>query len=279
MKQEIFRINKIFRKGIFEKNNKIPASSTNLNFIKNGKQNNNSEQSKKPNWTKEQDQLLIAISSKMRRNKWTYASKLLRNKSPYQCYVRHKIINPKIKKGRWAQNEDDLLIKLVRVFGHSWNFIAKIIKTRTNKQVRNRYKEYLDESLNKEVFSQAEDLKLLNLYKTLKSNWYKYKLHFPNRSNKRLKSRITFLLAKQENENTRDEQATNSNNEHSKEDDTQSDLERNYFYGDELNDILYEDDKSALLKDLPESKSLLFDEGKTHILSFLTCFVFIVSCI
>ena len=190
MKNEIFCIKKILKN---KKLVEIPIHKKTAIF----KFTKKYENKKKTIWLKEEDDLLINLSHKMKRNKWKLTSTLLTNKSAYQCYLRYKKLNPIIKKGRWSEYEDKFLIKLVNIFGKSWKSISKIIKTRTNKQIRNRYEEYLNENLNKGIFTKEEDRQLISLYADLHDNWFKYKEHIQNRSIKRIKCRINFLINRQ----------------------------------------------------------------------------------
>lgn len=147
-------------------------------------------------WRTDEDQILINIAKLMKRNKWRHASSLLNNKTPNQCYLRYKIINPIIKKGRWSLDEDSKLKDLVNLFGKSWKLISKIMKNRSSKQVRNRYEEHLDENLNKKMFTHEEDEKI---YKYLIEKDYDrktIKTFFPNRSLKMLHNRMIYLKKK-----------------------------------------------------------------------------------
>lgn len=167
---------------------------------------------KKSRWTKQEDEILLRLSQRMKRNKWKFCSLILKNKSSYQCYLRFKKINPNILKGRWSEAEDKQLLKLVGIFGKSWKSIAKIMKTRTNKQIRNRYEEHLSEHLNKGIFSKEEDEKLKMLYNGLEGNWFKYKEYFPDRPIKKLKNRIHFLINRQKIIKKKNYSCSNNNN-------------------------------------------------------------------
>lgn len=145
-------------------------------------------------WTVDEDLILLDCEKKPKRNKWKICASKLKNKTPYQCYLRYKKINPNIKKGRWTEIEDKQVIELVNMFGKSWKSIAKIIKNRSNKQIRNRYEEHLCETLNKGLFTKEEDEKLIHLYKKYEKNWCEYKKNFKDRSIKRIKGRIVFLI-------------------------------------------------------------------------------------
>lgn len=90
-------------------------------------------------WTEEEDKLLISLYSEKRRKKWVNIAKYFKNKSKKECMLRYLRINPKIKKGKWAADEDKKLYFLVKQFGFSWSFISKVLKDRNHKQIRARY--------------------------------------------------------------------------------------------------------------------------------------------
>ena len=100
---------------------------------------------KKITWTEEEDKMLLeSYKTFSRDSRWKLISAVLKIKSPNQCYRRYKTINPVFKKGRWSKEEDYLLLKLVNFFGRNWTFISKILKNRSNKQIRDRYEDHLN---------------------------------------------------------------------------------------------------------------------------------------
>lgn len=86
-----------------------------------------------------EDQILLSLGKNAKRNKWKNCALMLSEKTSYQCHLRYKMINPNIKKGRWSKSEDKQLLQLVGIFGKTWSSFAKIMKNRSNKQIRNRY--------------------------------------------------------------------------------------------------------------------------------------------
>jgi hypothetical protein len=103
------------------------------NALKKGKRN------RKAGWTKEEDHLLLSLTKKNVRNKWSEITKYFTHKSPALCQLRYLKINPSIKKGRWNPEEDIKLTNLINDFGFSWTFISKFFKDRNAKQIRSRY--------------------------------------------------------------------------------------------------------------------------------------------
>lgn len=192
MKKEIFCIirDKNQKKFIDSANPNNQKSQTRLIF----KIAKKTKKTKISKWSNEEDQILLTLGQKAKRNKWKKCSLMLNNKTSYQCYLRFKKINPNIKKGRWTESEDRQLLELVNIFGKSWSSIAKIMKNRSNKQIRNRYEEHICESLNKGLFTREEDEKLIFLFNDFQKNWFQYKKYFKDRSIKQLKTRIIYLI-------------------------------------------------------------------------------------
>jgi len=150
---------------------------------------------KRSNWTKEQDSLLLQAANLTKHKRWLLASKLIKEKTPFQCHMRFKLLNPNLKKGKWTVEEDTKLIGLVAIFGKSWNIISKIFKNRSNKQVMNRYEEYLNNAEDfEDYFSEAEDQVIIQNYPQFGKKWNLYVNVLKNRSSKKIKKRFFLLL-------------------------------------------------------------------------------------
>ena len=100
-------------------------------------------------WTEEEDKALIYYSSMYQERHWEDVSKHFANKTALQCFSRFNRIRPGIIKGKWTQEEDNKIIELVALYGKNWSAIAKLFKTRNGKQIRDRYINVLDPSINK----------------------------------------------------------------------------------------------------------------------------------
>lgn len=121
-------------------------------------------------WTEQENKVIIELGKLKKKNKWIIASNLLKTKNSIQCYYRYISINPSIKKGRWTLKEDQMLIYLVKNFGKNWKVISKILKNRTNRQIKNRYNIINIVISNKEcsnIFPQNADDFILKSYSSL----------------------------------------------------------------------------------------------------------------
>lgn len=127
----------------------------------------------KNKFTPEEDELLLSLAVKYKGKKWKEVSSHFANKSYIQCFSRYKRIRPGIKRGAWSPDEDRKIYAAVLKYGRAWAKIAKIIKTRNGKQVRDRYINVLDPEINKGFFTLYEDEAIMRYYAIYGSQWAK----------------------------------------------------------------------------------------------------------
>jgi hypothetical protein len=95
------------------------------------------------------------------------------------------------RKLKFTQEEDDLLSFLVHVQGsHDWKTIAAQMRGRTVRQCRERWKYYLDPSLNKGNWTDAEDQLLFAKHQEIGPRWAQIAAFFGSRSDIDLKNRF-----------------------------------------------------------------------------------------
>ena len=100
--------------------------------------------------------------------------------------------------------EDEKLIELVNNLGTKcWTAIAKQMPGRNARQCRERQKQYLDPSINKDDFTEEEDKLLLEKIQQLGTEWKEIKNFFLNRTETQLKNRFNFLLLRETNKQSR----------------------------------------------------------------------------
>ena len=147
-------------------------------------------------WTKEEDKQLIELVQSHNEKKWKEISNFFHNKNPLQCFSRYKRIKPGVNKGSWNKEEDDEILKLIKIHGTNWSLISKIIKTRNNKQIRDRYINILAPNLNKKKFSFEEDMLIIKLYKEFGAKWSRIHTYFKNRTTDMIKNRFHSSIKK-----------------------------------------------------------------------------------
>ena len=99
-------------------------------------------------WTKEEDELLIDLYNKLGKN-WSSISKQMPQRTGKQ--IRDRFLNTldnNLDRGKFRQEEDDLIIKWYKVYGNSWSKIAKKLKGRTGDMVKNRFYSSLKSKVN-----------------------------------------------------------------------------------------------------------------------------------
>lgn len=93
-------------------------------------------------WTDFEDQLLTRAVSRWGTNNWTRVARMIGNgRSRSQCSQRwFRCLDPRITKGRWEPEEDEVLLAIVKKYGpKNWVQISREMKTRTDVQCRHRY--------------------------------------------------------------------------------------------------------------------------------------------
>ncbi|ORZ03225.1 Homeodomain-like protein, partial [Syncephalastrum racemosum] len=117
-------------------------------------------------WTDEEiEALRSAMKGKDPNNvDWeTIQAQLPRKRPPLYIKNTWKFsLDPKLRHGKWTAEETDALAKLVKVYGtENWDAVAEGIPTRTRRQCLERWRWQQDRSIEKGVFTQAEDELLL----------------------------------------------------------------------------------------------------------------------
>lgn len=126
--------------------------------------------------------------------------------SPEQVMNKVNEINKSgtLRPGIWSQNEDDMLSEILRKGIEKWGQIANLLnkeihkglKIRTGKQCKERWNNYLNPAVNRGVWSIAEDVLILENYKTFGNKWSVISKTIANRTESAVKNRIKSLLNK-----------------------------------------------------------------------------------
>ena len=149
-------------------------------------------------WTKEEDDLLTQIASKTESVAWSIIVKYFPNKSAPQLAGRwEKVLNPCLVKGSWTREEDEVILKFVKDHGDKeWAKLALLLKGRTGKQCRERFKNHLDPNVEKKDWLEEDDNKLIELHKIHGNSWTKIASFFEGRTDNCIKNRWNSTLKK-----------------------------------------------------------------------------------
>ncbi|KAL6629453.1 hypothetical protein ACP70R_029218 [Stipagrostis hirtigluma subsp. patula] len=111
------------------------------------------------------------------------------HKKHAHCFKeRSNLKYPEKGKGRWSAEEDEILTQMVNKHGlNSWQTIACAIPGRNALQCRSRWKYSIDPAINKEAWSEQEELRLIRAHQMYGNKWLKMVKHFPGRTNHALK--------------------------------------------------------------------------------------------
>lgn len=82
-----------------------------------------------------------------------------------------KCTRPGIKKGKWSEDEDNTLLRVMADKFPGWNAVAQHIPNRTAKQCRERWFHYVCPNVNRNEFTEKEDELLKTLHESFGNHW------------------------------------------------------------------------------------------------------------
>ena len=92
----------------------------------------------KGQWKKEEDERLIK-AMEMGFSDWTKIAELVDGRTPKQCRERWKHhLDPSVKKSKWTEDEDAIVLREHDKYGNKWSKIAKSLPGRTANSVKIR---------------------------------------------------------------------------------------------------------------------------------------------
>lgn len=149
---------------------------------------------KKGPWSAEENNLLAQLHEKFG-NSWGEISKRIAGRTCTQCRSHwQSCLDPSIKKGPWAIEEDRNLARLQEEFGNSWTDISKRIAGRSESQCRARWYNGIDPSVKKGHWTIEEDDLLLQLHEKFGGSWVQISKRMPGRSEKQCRRRGKTVL-------------------------------------------------------------------------------------
>ncbi|XP_072288965.1 snRNA-activating protein complex subunit 4 [Eucyclogobius newberryi] len=143
---------------------------------------------RKKAWTSEEDAQLRALVAKMRIGNfipYTQICYFMEGRLPGQLIYRWKqVLDPRLKKGPWSPEEDQLLLEAIERNGaKNWWKIRLEVPGRTDYACRDRYHDCLKPNTKRGPFDQHEKLLLRNLvFKHGHGRWARIAAEIPNRT-------------------------------------------------------------------------------------------------
>ncbi|CAK78880.1 unnamed protein product (macronuclear) [Paramecium tetraurelia] len=156
-------------------------------------------------WTPEEDQMLQDCYEKFNGN-WTQVAQAIPGRNQSQCSQRWKRINPNRIKMRkqWTEEEDRQVLRLIQKFGKNWKRIENEMTGRSGKQIRERFINKLDKTINHDPFDEREDEEIYKLYISLGPRWSEISKNLIGRPENSVKNRFYSHIKKHYNIQTKE---------------------------------------------------------------------------
>lgn len=145
-------------------------------------------------WKREENNIKKQLNFHSKKRDLKKISKNLGNKTQFYSYSRLHQVQPVRTYGTWKKEEDEKLLKLFEKYPKNWSKISKEFETRSPKQIRDRYINVLDSSINRAPFTENEDKRILQYQQIFGNRWSKISgLLGTNRTTDMVKNRFYCL--------------------------------------------------------------------------------------
>ncbi|PON50541.1 Octamer-binding transcription factor [Parasponia andersonii] len=141
-------------------------------------------------WTAEEDELLRRAVEHYKGKNWKKIAECFKDRTDVQCLHRwQKVLNPELIKGPWSKEEDEVIVELVNEYGaKKWSMIAEALPGRIGKQCRERWHNHLNPAINKEPWTQEEELALIRAHQIYGNKWAELTKFLPGRTDNAIKN-------------------------------------------------------------------------------------------
>ncbi|XP_058074327.1 transcription factor MYB3R-1-like [Magnolia sinica] len=155
-----------------------------------GRTSGPTRRSTKGQWTAEEDTILCRAVQRYKGRNWKKIAECFKDRTDVQCLHRwQKVLNPELVKGPWSKEEDDKIIELVSKYGaKKWSTIAQELPGRIGKQCRERWHNHLNPAINKEAWTQEEELALIRAHQIYGNKWAELTKFLPGRTDNAIKN-------------------------------------------------------------------------------------------
>lgn len=155
-----------------------------------GRMSGPTRRSTKGQWTPEEDAILCRAVQRFKGKNWKKIAECFPDRTDVQCLHRwQKVLNPELVKGPWSKEEDDIIVEMVNKYGpKKWSTIAQALPGRIGKQCRERWHNHLNPAINKEAWTQEEEIALIHAHQIYGNKWAELTKFLPGRTDNAIKN-------------------------------------------------------------------------------------------